>query len=149
MNNDITEIANEGRKEPTERDTEKAEYDTNLEKNNVVERITFQKSPPRSTGSSRKCTPTSTRSSRTSSPKLRSNKKNRSTPSNKQSPPNKSLIVVSTHKRKYQEGYNRQECIEEHLNRNLEIMMELATLQEKSRTDEEEKLRMSKALLCK
>ena len=57
--------------------------------------------------------------------------------------------MVSTKKRKYQEGYNQQECIEEHLNRNVDILMELATLQEKSCTDDEEKLRMSKALHCK
>ena len=45
MKNNITETENKGRKEPIDRDTEKAEYNTNLEKNNVVERITFQKSP--------------------------------------------------------------------------------------------------------
>ena len=65
------------------------------------------------------------------------------------SPPNKSLVVVSTTKRKYQADYDRREAIEEHLNRNVEIMWELARYQEKSRTDEEEKLRMSRALLCK
>ena len=39
--------------------------------------------------------------------------------------------------------------MEEYLDQNLEIMLELATLQEKSRNDEDEKLWMSKALLCK
>ena len=39
--------------------------------------------------------------------------------------------------------------MEEYLDQNLEIMLELASLQEKSRNDEDEKLRMSKALLCK
>ena len=47
------------------------------------------------------------------------------------------------------EGFNRQERMEEYLDQNLEIMLELASLQEKSRNDEDEKLRMSKALLCK
>ena len=65
------------------------------------------------------------------------------------SPPNKSLIVVSTTKRKYQSDYDRREAIEEHVNRNIDIMWELARYQEKSRTDEEEKLRLSRALLCK
>ena len=77
-NNDTEEAAKEGRKEPTEKDTKSAVSDTNWERNNVVERITFQKSPPRlerSTGSSRKCTPPSTRNSANSSPNLRSSKK--------------------------------------------------------------------------
>ena len=115
----ITESAKKGK--AVDENTEKVEY-------NVVERITFQTTPPGSTGSRRRGTPTSTRSSRASSPELRSTRKSRP----KQSPPNKSLIVVSTTKRKYQEGYNRKECIEEHLNRNLEIMLELARYQEKA-----------------
>ena len=65
------------------------------------------------------------------------------------SPPKKSLIVVSTTKRKYQSDYDRMEAIEEQVTRNIDIMWELARYQKKSRTDKEEKLRLSRALLCK
>ena len=59
------------------------------------------------------------------------------------SPPNKSLVVVSTTKRKYQADYDRNEAIEEQVHRNVELMGEIARYQEKSKSDDEEKLRMS------
>ena len=140
-NNDAEEAVKEERKEPTDNDTKSAVPDTNWDRNNVVEMITVQQSPPRlerPTGSSRRSTPPSARRSVNSSPTLRSSKKKLSTPRKKRSPNNKTLIVVQSQKRKYLEGFNRQECIEEHLNQNVEIMLELAPLQEKSRNDEDE-----------
>ena len=59
------------------------------------------------------------------------------------SPPKKSLIVVSTSKRKYQADYDRLEAMEEQVTRNIDTMWELARYKKKSMTDEEEKLRLS------
>ena len=78
-NNDAEEAVKEGRKEPTDNDTKSAVPDTNWERNNVVEMITVQQSPPRlerPTGSSKRSTPPSARRSVNSSPTLRSSKKN-------------------------------------------------------------------------
>ena len=47
------------------------------------------------------------------------------------------------------DGFSRQERLEEHVDQNLELMLELATLKEKSKHDDSEKLKLSKALLAK
>ena len=47
------------------------------------------------------------------------------------------------------DGFSQQERLEEHVDQNLELMLELATLKEKSKYDDSEKLKLSKALLAK
>ena len=100
---------------------------------------------PGSTGTRRRSSPQSAKGSKASSPSLRSMRKSRP----RASPPRRSLIVVSTSKRKYQEDYDRLEAMEEQVTRNIDTMWELARYKKKSLTDDEEKLRLSRALLCK
>ena len=47
------------------------------------------------------------------------------------------------------EDYDRLEAMEEQVTHNIDTMWELARLKKKSLTDDEEKLRLSRALLCK
>ena len=47
------------------------------------------------------------------------------------------------------DGFSRQERLEEHVDQNLELMLQLAALKEKSKHDDSEKLKLSKALLAK
>ena len=106
----------------------------------------LRSSPPSgSTGTKRRASPQSAKGSKASSPNLRSMRKSRPI----SSPPKKSSIVVSTSKRKYQEDYDRLEAMEEQVTRNIDTMWELARYKKKSLTDDEEKLRLSRALLCK
>ena len=89
---------------------------------------------PGSTGTKRRASPQSAKGSKASSPNLRSMRKSRP----RASPPRKSLIVVSTSKRKYQEDYDRLEAMEEQVTRNIDTMWELARYKKKSLTDDEE-----------
>ena len=47
------------------------------------------------------------------------------------------------------EDYDRLEAMEEQISHNIDTMWELNRLKKKSLTDDEEKLRLSRALLCK
>ena len=83
------------------------------------------------------------------SPRLRSSKKKNKTPRNRRSPTNKALLVVQSSKRKLLDGFSKRELLEEHAEQNLELLLQLATLKEKSKHDDSEKLKLSKALLAK
>ena len=124
------------------------------QRQNVIKVVGKQRSPPRSigirrSGSSTSSSPPSARSSPTSSPRLRSSKKKINTPRNKRSPNNKALLVVPASKRKLLEGFSKKEMFEEHAEQNIELLLQLATLREKSKDDDSTKLKLSKALLAK
>ena len=107
---------------------------TQLERQNVVELINIQQSPPRRlTGSSQRSPPPSARRLPNSSPRLRSSKKKIMTPRTRRSPNNRNLLVVQSNKRKHMDGFNRQERLEEHVDQNLELLLELASLKEKNK----------------
>ena len=113
-----------------------------------------QRSPPRSigirrSGSSTSSSPPSARSSPTSSPRLKSSKKKGNTPRNKRSPNNKALLVVPASKRKLLEGFSKKEMFKEHAEQNIKLLLQLATLREKSKDDDSTKLKLSKGVLAK
>ena len=121
-----------------------------LQRQNVIKVVGKQRSPPRRrSGSGTSSPPPSARSSPTSSPRLRSSKKKCNTPRNRRSPINKALLVIPSSKRKLLEGFSKRELLEEHAEQNIELLLQLASLREKSKEDDTQKLKLSKALLAK
>ena len=55
------------------------------------------------------------------------------TPRTRRSPNNRNLLVVQSNKRKHMDGFSRQERLEEHIDQNLELLLELASLKEKAK----------------
>ena len=128
---------NEEKKGPIEEATKSTLTDTKWEttnqlmRQNMVEFVSIQQSPPRRlSGSSQRSPPSSARGSPNSSPRLRSSKKKK-TPRTRRSPINRNLLVVHSNKRKHMDGFSRHERLEEHVDQNLELVLELATLKEK------------------
>ena len=110
-----------------------------LKESNTVSR---QRSPLRlRTGSG-------TSSSTTSSPRLRTTARSR-TPGGKQTAPNKALLLVSSSKRKLMADYSREEKLNEYAETNLDLLLKISALKEKSMQDETQSLELMRALTAK
>ena len=59
------------------------------------------------------------------------------------------MLVVPASKRKLLEGFSKKEMLEEHAEQNIKLLLQLATLREKSKDDDSTKLKLAKALLAK
>ena len=89
-----------------------------------------------------------TSSSTTSSPRLRTNARSR-TPGSKQTAPNPALLLVSSSKRKLMEDYSREEKLSEYAESNLDLLLKISALKEKSMRDETQSLELMRALTAK
>ena len=59
------------------------------------------------------------------------------------------MLVVPASKRKLLEGFSKKEMFEEHAEQNIKLLLQLATLREKSKDDDSTKLKLSKGVLAK